>query len=111
MLKKSKREFFCEDGETITVIVTSEGTVHAVAFAKDNEEWDGEPFVFTEPDEDFRSITIFMIFSNPGGGSYDIEISGNPAEFVHKETAKQDTPNGSVDDTSRGYNFYLKPSS
>jgi len=109
MLKKSKREFFCVAGEEITVTVTSKGTVHAVAFARDGEDWDGQPFIFTEPDDEFRSIAIFMIFSNPGGGSYDIKISGKPDEFIFKETATQDTPNGSVDDVARGYNFYPKP--
>jgi hypothetical protein len=109
MLPKSKREFFCDVGETITVTVTSAGTVHSVAFAKDNENWDGTPFVFTEPDDEFRSITIFMIFSNPNGGNYDIEISGNPGEHVHEESAPQDTPHGSLKDTSRGYNFFKKP--
>jgi len=108
MLPKSKREFFCEVGETITVTVTSEGTVHNVAFAKDNEDWDGSPFVFTKPDDEFRSITLFMIFSNPNGGKYDIKIVGNPGEFVHQETFKQDTPNGTVPDGARGYSFFEK---
>lgn len=109
MLPKSKRDFFCEVGETITVKVTSEGTVHNVVFSKDEEDWDGSPFVFTEPDSEFRSITLFMVFSNPNGGKYDIEISGKPGEFVHKESAPQDTPHGTLKDTSRGYNFFKKP--
>jgi hypothetical protein len=108
MLPLAKRDFSCEIGETITVTVTSTGTVHNVAFAKDNEDWDGTPFVFTKPDEEFRSISLFMIFSDPSGGQYEITVSGKPGEFVHRETFKQDTPNGIVPDGSRGYNFFEK---
>jgi hypothetical protein len=108
MLKKSKREFLCAVGETITVEVTSDGTVHNVAFAKDGADWDGQPFVFTEPTDEFRSITLFMVFSNPSGGSYNIKISGTPGEFVHQESVPQDDEFGSVSDSARGYNFFKK---
>lgn len=108
MLPKSKREFFCTVGETITVEVTSEGTVNNVAFAKDGEDWDGQPFVFTEPTDEFRSITLFMVFSNSSGGRFDIKISGNPAEFTHDESVPQDDEFGSVSDSARGYNFFKK---
>jgi hypothetical protein len=106
MLPKSKREFFCELGETITVTVTSQGTVHNVTFAKDGQDWDGQPFVFTKPANEFRSITIFVIFSNPSGGQFDIKIAGKPGEFVHEESVPQDDEFGSVPDSSRGYTFF-----
>jgi len=108
MLPKSKREFFCDIGETITATVTSEGTVHNVTFSKDDEDWDGSPFVFTAPENEFRSITIFMVFSNPNGGKYQVKISGKPGEFVHDEPVPQDTPHGSLEEDSRGYNFFPK---
>lgn len=108
MLEQAPREFLCAIGETITVEVTSEGTVHSVAFAKDGEDWDGQPFVFTEPADEFRSITVFMIFSNPNGGKYNIKIFGKPGEFVHEESVPQDDEFGSVPETSRGYSFFKK---
>jgi|GEM_PF-5500173 len=106
MLQKTKREFTCEIGETITVTVTSQGTVHNVAFAKDGQDWDGQPFVFTKPVAEFRSITIFVVYSNPTGGRYDIEIAGKAGEFVFQESLPQDDEFGSVTEDSRGYNFY-----
>jgi len=108
MLKKTKREFLCDIGETITVEVTSEGTVHNVAFAKDGEDWDGQPFVFTEPTDEFRSITLFLIFSNPSGGKFNIKVFGKAGEFVFQETVPQDDEFGSVSDSARGYNFFKK---
>jgi hypothetical protein len=98
----------CEIGETITVTVTSEGTVHNVAFAKDDQDWDGQPFEFTEPTDEFRSITIFVIFSNPTGGRFDIKIAGKPGEFVHQESIPQDDEFGSVTESSRGYTLFKK---
>jgi hypothetical protein len=109
MLRKSEREFFCEIGETITVTVTSQGTVHAVTFAKDGQDWNGQPFVFTEPSNEFRSITIFGVFSNPTGGKYHIKVVGNPDEFVHEEDMMQDDQFGTITEDSRGYFFFKKP--
>jgi hypothetical protein len=108
MLQQSKREFLCDIGETITVEVTSEGTVHNVAFAKDGEDWDGQPFQFTEPANESTSITLFLVFSNPSGGKYNIKISGKPGEFVHQESVPQDDEFGSVSDAARGYDFFKK---
>jgi len=106
---KTFNEFFCEIGETITFTVTSNGTVHAVTFAKNEQDWDGSPFVFRKPPNDFTSTTVFMVYSNPSGGTYDIEISGNPGEFVHRETVSQTSVHGSLGDDSRGYLFFENP--
>jgi hypothetical protein len=46
-----------------------------------------------------------MIFSNPNGGKYNIKISGNPGEFVHRESVPQDDQFGSVPETAKGYTF------
>lgn len=106
---KTFGEFFCELGETITFRVTSTGTVHAVTFGKNEADWDGSPFQFTKPPDDFTSTNVFMIFSNPSGGTYDIEISGNPGEFVHRETVAQTSSHGSVQEDMRGYLFFEHP--
>jgi hypothetical protein len=108
MLRKSEREFLCDIGETITVTVTSQGTVNSVAFTKDGQTWDGQPFVFTEPDNEFRSILIVGVFSNPSGGKYHIKVVGNPGEFTHEEDMPQDDQFGSVSEDSRGYLFFKK---
>jgi hypothetical protein len=109
MQRKSEREFLCDIGEVITVTVTSQGTVHNVAFTKDGQTWNGQPFAFTEPNNEFRSILILGVFSNPNGGNYHIRVEGNPGEFVHEEVMPQDDQFGSVSEDSRGYFFFKKP--
>ncbi len=108
MLQQSKGEFLCDIGEKITVEVTSAGTVHNVAFAKDGQDWDGQPFLFTAPANESTSITLFLVFSNPSGGKYNIKIGGKSGEFVHQESVPQDDEFGSVSDAARGYDFFKK---
>lgn len=105
----AKRKFNCADGEEITVTVTSQGTVHNVAYAKDEQDWDGSPFTVHatgNPDDVVSSIVIFVIFSNPSGGQYTIKVVGNPDEDMHEETLPQDTTEGSLTEDSKGYKFF-----
>src|SRR5687768_3565248 len=74
------------NGETITVQITSSGTVFAVAY-----DLDGAAGTFTSPfsfvlhkssTKNVSVLVVFFTFSGSSGGVYEIRVSGTPGTDV-----------------------------
>lgn len=104
MINGNPRRLLCSPGETITVEVTSEGTVHSVAMGLNGHTFPGGSFsVDTRTD-----LVILGIFSNDsGGGRYDIKLSGNPDEDVVEDDILQGKGQLARKEGTRGYIFTL----
>ena len=82
-----------DHGETITVQVTSTGTVFAVAFDLDGHSGSfASPFSFVlhkTPTKDVSVLVLFFTFSGSTGGVYEITVSGTPGTDVSHYTVVQ----------------------
>lgn len=70
------------NGEQITVKTTVRGTAFSVAFDLDGRgDALPQPFRFqlrrNPTNQNVMLLVLFFIFSNPGGGRYDIAVSGS----------------------------------
>ena len=95
--------FECRDGERITVNVTCEGTLDGAKLALNRRPLTSRTFVINKALNPVSDLTIFMVFSQPDGGVYNIEISGDPGG----ETYQEDPPitQQGRQETSIGYEF------
>jgi hypothetical protein len=70
------------DGEQITIQTTANGTAYSIAYDLDgNGDALPQLFRFTlrrnPANQNTMLLVLFFIFSNPGGGRYDIAVSGS----------------------------------
>ncbi|MDQ1558779.1 MAG: hypothetical protein QOD32_1839 [Pyrinomonadaceae bacterium] len=95
--------FQCRDGERITVNITFDGTLDGARMALNHHSLLGNSFVIDKDANPISDLTIFMVFSQPDGGVYNIQITGDPDE----ETYQEDPPitQQGREETSIGYEF------
>lgn len=68
------------DGEVITVQITATGTVFAVSSDLDGESKPASPsfsFPLRKSAHDPSILVLFFIFSNNGGGIYNMKVTGS----------------------------------
>jgi hypothetical protein len=95
--------FECRDGERITVNVTCNGTLNGARMALNGLPLTSGSFVIDKSRTPISDLTIFMVFSQPDGGVYNIEISGDPGgETYHEDPPITQQGRG---ETAIGYQF------
>jgi hypothetical protein len=77
--------FQCRNGERITVNITCEGTLDGSTMSLNTRALSTNSFVINKAQHPISDLTIFMVFSQPDGGVYNIEISGDPQGDTYQE--------------------------
>jgi hypothetical protein len=78
-----ERQYLLDNGETASVSVEAEGTVHAVNFNLDKQKkgplGPGETVEVPKPGSGFSSLTLLFTFSGTGG-KYTVTITGETGD-------------------------------
>jgi hypothetical protein len=103
MINGNRRRLLCSPGEVVSVEVTSSGTAHSVALSLNGHDlMTGSFTVDTRTD-----LIVLGIFSNPGGGRYDIRLNGSSGGDVVEDVIEQGTGELARQEGTRGYIFTL----
>ena|SRR5437763_10364146 len=77
ILNNNPLDLSADNGETISVSVTANGTVNAVTFNLNDAAWSGGSFVVNKATKSSYVLVVFVVFSNPNSGVYTITLAGS----------------------------------
>jgi hypothetical protein len=103
MINGNRRRLLCDPGEVITIQVTANGTANSVAMSLNGHDFNASTFtVDTRTD-----LIVLGIFSDAGGGQYDIELSGSAGGDQVEDVIVQGEGELARKEGTRGYIFTI----